>query len=129
MHDNEVVLHALYDLAQAAHDLLIYTTTPIPLALHAQLRHEHMQLLVLDHSRQCPQAFCCCKVWSGAKVYIERTRPHAWHCWHDNNSSSQLINAAIPSSQAEQQQNTVATHLLVLAARLANRKQAAGSGS
>ncbi len=41
MHDNEVVLHALYDLAQAAHDLLVHTTTPIPLALHTQLRHEH----------------------------------------------------------------------------------------
>lgn len=39
MHDNEVVLHALYDLSQAAHDLLVHTTTPIPLALHTQLRY------------------------------------------------------------------------------------------
>lgn len=37
MHDNEVVLHALYDLPQAAHDLLIHAATPIPLALHEQL--------------------------------------------------------------------------------------------
>jgi len=42
MHDDEVVLHALYDLAQAAHDLLIHTATPVPLALHTQLRHEHV---------------------------------------------------------------------------------------
>ena len=37
MHDNEVILHALYDLSKAAHDLLIHTAAPIPLALHAQL--------------------------------------------------------------------------------------------
>ncbi len=37
MHNNEVVLHALYDLSQTAHNLLVHTTTPVPLALHTQL--------------------------------------------------------------------------------------------
>ena len=98
MHDNEVILHALYDLPQAAHDLLVDTATPIPLALHAQIGCYHMELLVLDHSRHCPKGLCCCKVSSGAKIHVERTHPHAWHCYHDGNSSSQLLNAADSSS-------------------------------
>ncbi len=53
------------------------------------------------------------------RFVFERTCPDAWHCWHDDNSSSQLINVAISSSHA-----TVATHWLRLqkALHTGNRK-------